>query len=115
MNDKNTRNRAFLVILTIGLWLLSALIAFLLILPVLDSFITIYAAFWADTNIGGSAYYLGTTIRQIGVMVLVIFFVIGIIGGIEHYTHHFNSPSSWEFMFITFAIELTLLLFSVLI
>ena len=108
------RNKIGLIILAIALWAISAVFAFVLIIPILDSIITIYAAFWADPNPIGQAYYLGASIRQMGVLFLAILFVIGIIGGAEHHARYFNTPTSWQFMFKTYAVELTLFLFTLL-
>lgn len=112
MADRN-KNQILLIILAFLLWLVSAIGAFLLILPILDSLITIYAAFWADPNPIGQAYFLGASIRQGGVLILAILFVIGVIGGAEHLAQNFNTPKSWHFMFMTFAVELSLLLFTI--
>jgi len=112
MTEKKNK-RILLVILAFLLWLASAIGAFLLIIPILDSIITIYAAFWADPNPIGQAYYLGASIRQGGVLILAVLFVIGIIGGAEHHVQKFNTPKSWHFMFLTYAIELSLLLFTI--
>ena len=106
-------NRTLLIILTFLLWLVSAVGAFLLIIPILDSIITIYAAFWADPNPIGQAYFLGASIRQGGVWVLAVLFVIGVIGGAEHHVQNFNTPESWHFMSLTYAVELSLLLFTI--
>jgi len=107
------KNQTLLIILAFFLWLVSAVGAFLLIIPILDSIITIYAAFWADPNPIGQAYFLGASIRQGGVLVLAVLFVIGIIGGAEHHAQNFNTPKSWHFMFLTFAVELSMLLFTI--
>ena len=112
MIEKKT-HRALLVILAFLLWLVSAVGAFLLIIPILDSIITIYAAFWADPNPIGQAYFLGASIRQGGVLILAILFVIGVIGGAEHHVQNFNTPKSWHFMFLTYAVEISLILFTV--
>lgn len=112
MNLSETKKPIHLVILVILLWSLSSLIGFLLILPILDTIITIYAAFWADTDFLGQAYYLGVTIRQFGAMFLGVVLVIGIIGSGEYHTKHFNTPKSWHLMFITYALLLTLFLFT---
>mgnify|MGYP001102842743 FL=1 len=106
-------NQTLLVFLAFLLWLVSAVGAFLLIIPILDSIITVYAAFWADPNPIGQAYYLGASIRQGGVLILAVLFVIGVIGGAEHHVQNFNTPKSWHFMFLTYAIELSLWLFTV--
>ena len=113
MNEQPESSK-WLIVLAVGLWLISAVFAFLLIIPTLDSIITIYASFWADPNPIGQAYYLGASIRQIGVLIVAMLFVAGIIGGAEHHARNFNTPSSWQFMFMTFAIELTLFLFTLL-
>jgi hypothetical protein len=113
MKEKS-HHRTALVILAVTLWAISAVFAFMLIIPILDSIITIYAAFWADPNPIGQAYYLGASIRQIGILFLAILFVIGIIGGAEHHARYFNTPTSWQFMLKTFAIELALFLFTIL-
>lgn len=112
MEDRN-KNHILLIILAFSLWLVSAVGAFLLIIPILDSMITIYAAFWADPNPIGQAYFLGASIRQGGVLILAMLFVIGVIGGAEHHAKNFNTPKSWHFMFMTYAIELSLLLFTI--
>jgi hypothetical protein len=109
-NQEN--NDTGLVLLTIFLWALSAVIGFLLIIPILDSIVTIYAAFWADPNPIGQAYFLGASIRQMGVLLLAALFVVGIIGGAELHARHFNTPTSWQFMFKTYAVELALFLFT---
>ncbi|MFN2305290.1 MAG: hypothetical protein ACK2TV_16290 [Anaerolineales bacterium] len=111
---ENKKNPALLIVVTVILWILSAIIAFLLIVPILDSIITIYASFWADPNPIGQSYYLGASIRQLGVLIIAILFVIGIIGGAEHHARNFNTPSSWQFMFMTFAVEITLIMFVLL-
>lgn len=110
MSENNSKTNPLLIILALVLWALSAAIAFLLIIPILDTIITIYAAFWADPAPLGQAYFLGTTIRQGGVLVLAILFVIGIIGGAEYHVRNFNTPASWHFMFMTYTVELTLYL-----
>jgi len=114
MTMENKKNPALLIVVTVILWILSAIIAFLLIVPILDSIITIYASFWADPNPIGQSYYLGASIRQLGVLIIAILFVIGIIGGAEHHARNFNTPSSWQFMFMTFAVEITLIMFVLL-
>lgn len=113
MREK-TENQFWLAILAAFLWLVSAVGAFLLIIPILDSVITLYAAFWADPNPIGQAYFLGASIRQGGVLILAVLFVIGIIGGAEHHAKNFNTPKSWHFMFLTYAVELCLFLFTIL-
>lgn len=107
------KSKTLLILLATVLWLVSAVGAFLLILPILDSLITIYAAFWADPNPIGHAYFLGASIRQGGVLVLAVLFVIGVIGGAEHHVQNFNTPESWHFMFLTYAVELSLFLFTI--
>ena len=107
------KNQTLLIVLAFLLWLFSAVGAFLLIIPILDSIITIYAAFWADPNPIGQAYYLGASIRQGGVLILAVLFVIGVIGGAEHHAQNFNTPKSWHFMFLTYAVEISLLLFTI--
>ncbi|MFW5714095.1 MAG: hypothetical protein ACOCYU_05435 [Brevefilum sp.] len=107
------KNQTLLIILTVFLWLVSAIGAFLLIIPILDSIITIYAAFWADTDPLSQAYFLGASIRQGGVLILAVLFVIGVIGGAEHHVQNFNTPKSWHFMFLTYAVELSLFLFTI--
>ncbi len=114
MIQNNHKSSWILAVLTVILWALSAIIAFILLAPVLDSIITIYAAFWADPDPIGNAYYLGVSIRQVGVMVLAVLFVIGIIGGAEHHLKHFNTPSSWHLMILTYTILLTSYLFTIL-
>jgi hypothetical protein len=114
MNVQSQKKSSLLIVMTVVLWILSAVIAFLLIIPVLDTIITIYASFWADPNPIGQSYYLGASIRQLGVLFIAILFVVGIIGGAEHHARNFNTPTSWHFMFITFAVELTLILFVIL-
>jgi hypothetical protein len=110
---EKTSKQTLLILLAFVLWLVSAVGAFLLIIPILDSLITIYAAFWADPNPIGQAYFLGASIRQGGVLILSILFVIGVIGGAEHHAQNFNTPQSWHFMFLTYAVELSLLLFTI--
>ena len=112
MTDINNRNNTILTILVAALWIISTVFAFLLIIPILDSITLIYAAFWADPNPIGQAYYLGVSIRQISVLILSMLIVVGIIGGAEIQARNFNKPSSWHFVFITYAIELTLFLFT---
>ena len=114
MNVKSQKTSGLLIAITVALWILSAVIAFLLIVPVLDSIITIYASFWADPNPIGQSYFLGASIRQFGVLIIAVLFVIGIIGGAEHHARNFNTPTSWQFMFITYAVELTLIMFVLL-
>lgn len=84
-----------------------------LIVPILDSIITIYASFWADTDPIGRAYFLGVSIRQVGAFVLTVLSVVGIIGGAEHHMRNFNTPSSWHLMILTYTILLTLFLFTI--
>lgn len=112
MNHNKSSQPVLLIILAVLLWVISAVFAFLLILPILDSIIMIYAAFWADPSPFGDAYFLGTTIRQVGVFVLAILFVIGVIGGAENLVRNFNKPTSWHFLFLIYAVELTLFLFT---
>lgn len=113
MIQNNQKSRLALIILTILLWATSTAIAFSLILPILDTIISIYAAFWADTDPIGRAYFLGVSIRQVSAFVLAVLAVVGIIGGAEHHTRNFNTPSSWHLMIITYTILLTLFLFTV--
>lgn len=113
MIEKNQNNRFLLTIITIILWLLSAVIAFYLLFPILDSIIRIYAGFWADPNPVGQAYFIGVSIRNAGVFILAVFYVIWIIGGAEHHSNNFNTPTSWHFMFLTYAILLTVFLFTI--
>ena len=110
---ENKVKQTLLAILAVLIWLASSIAAFFLILPILDSVITIYAAFWADPNPVGQAFFLGTTIRNVGVMILAVLFVIAVIGGAEYHTRHFNTPKSWHFMFLTCATELCFFLFTV--
>lgn len=114
MTNQEHKQSTFLVLLAFILWAISAVCAFLLIIPILDSITTIYAAFWADPNPIGQSYFMGASIRQIGVLFLSFLFVIGIIGGAEHHARNFNTPSSWHFMFVTYAVELTFFLFTVI-
>jgi len=113
MNFLKKHQALLLGFLTFFLWMLSTVAAFLIILPVLDSILLIYAAFWADPTPFGQAYYLGTTIRQISVMVLAVIFTAGIIGGGELHARNLNTPLSWHFMFLTYAVLLTLFLFTI--
>lgn len=113
MAEINQKHSPILVVLVAALWIISTVIAFLLIIPILDSITLIYAAFWADPNPIGQAYYLGVSIRQMGVLVLSILFVIGVIGGAEFQSRQFNTPLAWHFLFITYAVELTLFLFTI--
>lgn len=114
MMHENTRKvRTLWVLLAIILWLVSVVIAFSLMAPILDSITRIYAAFWADPDPIGQAYFLGVSIRQVGVFILATLYLIGIIGGAEHHTRNFNTPSSWHVMFLTYAILLTLFIFTI--
>lgn len=114
MLEKTHKFRTFWVILTIVLWLTSVVIAFALIAPILDSITRIYAAFWADPDPIGKAYFLGVSIRHVSVFVLAFLFMIGIIGGAEHHSRNFNTQSSWHVMFLTYAILLTLFIFTII-
>ena len=113
MIQSNQKSPWILTILTGILWALSTLIAFILIAPILDSIITIYAAFWADPDPIGRAFFLGVSIRQVSVFVLAVLSVVGIIGGAEYHMRNFNTPSSWHLMILTYTILLTLYLFTV--
>jgi len=112
MNEAPKKYKKLLILLAVILWLISTAFAFLLIIPILDSIIRIYAAFWADPNPIGQAYFLGASIRQVGVLLLAMLFVVGVIGGAELHARKFNTPSSWQFMFLTYAVELTLFIFT---
>lgn len=112
MSENHPKNKFLLMILAFVLWVSSSVIAFLLIMPILDTIITIYAAFWADPTPLGQAYYLGVNIRQGGGFMLAVLFVIGVIGGAEYHFRNFDKPSSWHIMFLTYAIELALFLFT---
>jgi len=112
MKDKKPNYRILLILTTIILWLLSVVLAFLLFLPVLDSIIRIYAAFWGDTDPIGQAFFIGVSLRNAAMFVLAILYVIGIIGGAEHHSRNFNTPTSWHVMFLTYAILLTIFLFT---
>jgi len=115
VNDsyKNNHQNILLTILTVFLWLLSTVIGFLLIIPILNSITRIYAAFWADPSPIGQAFFLGVSIRNIALFILAIFFLIGSIGGAEHHFRNINTPTSWHVMFITYSILLTAFLFTV--
>lgn len=107
------KNRFLLIITANVLWLLSSVIAFLLIIPTLESITRIYAAFWADPDPIGQAYFIGVSIRQAGVFILAFISLILIIGGAEHHSRNFNTPSSWRLMFLNYGILVTIYLFAV--
>lgn len=109
----NRRSNILLIILTIILWLLSTVIGFFLLFPILNSIIRIYAAFWADPSPIGQAFFLGVSIRNVASFILAILLLIGSIGGAEHHFRNINTPTSWHMMFITYAYLLTAYLFTV--
>lgn len=110
---ENNRPNIFLTILTILLWLLSTVIGFYLMFPILDSITRIYAAFWADPSPIGQAFFLGVSIRNVSVFFLAVLLLIGSIGGAEHHFRNINTPTSWHVMFITYSILLTAFLFTI--
>jgi hypothetical protein len=112
MIDKKPAYQLPLILITIILWLLSVILAFLLFIPILESIVRIYAAFWADTDPIGQAFSLGVSLRNVAMFVLAILYVIGIIGGAEHHSRNFNTPTSWHVMFLTYSILLTMFLFT---
>lgn len=112
MMEQKPYCRLVLILTTIILWLLSVVIAFLLFIPILESITRIYAAFWADTDPVGQAFFLGVSIRNVAMFILAILYVIGIIGGAEHHSRNFNTPSSWHVLFLTYGILLTTFLFT---
>jgi len=113
-SKSTSKKHTCLVLLTVVLWLASAVFGFFLIIPVLDSVITIYVAFLTNANPISQASFLGMSIWQFGVLFLAILYVIGIIGGAEHCTRNFNTPAAWQFMFSLFTVEFTLYLFTIL-
>lgn len=112
MIETETNYRNLLIILAALLWVGSTVFAFSLMLPILDSITRIYAAFWADPDPIGQAFFMGVSIRRVGVFVLAIAALIGIIGGAEYHFKHFNTPNSWQIFFLTYAVLLTLFLFT---
>lgn len=114
MGKLTIKKETYLGLLTAVLWLASAMFGFFLIVPVLNSVLTIYAAFLTTANPISPAAFLGMSIWQFGVLFLSILYVIGIIGGAEHATRNFNTPAAWQFMFSIFTVEITLYFFTIL-
>jgi hypothetical protein len=112
MTETESQYRKLLIILAVFLWVGSTMFVFSLMLPILDSITRIYAAFWADPDPIGQAYFLGTSIRRIGAFILAIGALIGIIGGAEFHFKYFNTPNSWRLFFLTYAVLFTLFLFT---
>lgn len=112
IDNKRPKN-VLLSLFTIILWLISSVIGFLLIIPILDSITRIYAAFWADPSPIGQAFFLGVSIRNITLFILAILLLIGTIGGAEHHFRNMNTPTSWHVMFITYIILLTAFLLTI--
>ena len=112
MVESSPKHASLLTVLAILLWIGSTILAFSLMLPILDSVTKIYAAFWADPDPIGQAFFMGVSIRRVGVFVLAIGLLIGIIGGAEYHFKHFNTHNSWRLFFLTYAILLTLFIFT---
>ena len=113
-SKSTSKKHTCLVLLTVVLWLASAVFGFFLIIPVLNSVLRIYIAFLITANPISPASFLGMSIWQFGVLFLSILYVIGIIGGAENCTRNFNTPAAWQFMFSLFTVEFTLYLFTIL-
>jgi len=109
----NKRPNILLNLVTIILWLISSIVGFLLIIPILNSITRIYAAFFADPSPIGLAFFLGVSIRNIALFILAILLLIGSIGGAEHHFRNINTPTSWHVMFVTYIILFTAILFTI--
>lgn len=112
VEQEKPKYQTLLILFAVLLWLLTVVIAFLLFLPVADSITRIYAAFWGDTDPIGQALFLGFSLRNAAMFALAVLYVIGIIGGAEHHSRNFNTPSSWQLFFLTYGILLTIFLFT---
>jgi hypothetical protein len=117
MDRKNIffENDLGLKIIVVALWLGTAVAGFLLILPVIDSILRIFAALWWDYGYFGEAYSGGVVTRQFFALALAILYIIMVVGGAEYHSRHFNESGSWKFIARSIAGLITLYLFSVLI
>ncbi|MEA3307981.1 MAG: hypothetical protein U9Q70_00530 [Chloroflexota bacterium] len=111
-NNRQKMQRQLTVIL---LWLTSAVVGLIAIPQTVDLALNIYLPFWGDYVNYGSSYRGSLFIRQFLVVPLATLYVAGIIGGAEYHTRNFNTPRSWRFFTITFAIEGGLLLLAAIL
>lgn len=109
----NQSQKIIVTVLIFILWLISTVLGFMLMLPILNSITRIYTAFWGDSVLMGQAFFLGVSIRNVGLFVLAILLLIGSIGGAEYHFRNINTPKSWHMMFKIYTYILIAYLFSV--
>jgi hypothetical protein len=116
METTETNDRPLgLRLLAVGLWIVTSVLSFLLITGVLDLITRIYAAFWGGSRFYGDAYWGIVTLRQLLSLPLALLSIGVIIGSGEYHVRHFNEPSSWALFARILAVEVALLMLTLML
>lgn len=97
------------------LWVVTSAAAFLLILPVIEMTLRMYASFWGDYGLYGEAYFGAAALRQYMALILGMLALGAIVGGAEYHYRFFNTEKSWRFFARVIAVEISLFLLTILI
>ena len=97
------------------LWAATSAAAFLLILPVIEMALRMYASFWGDYGLYSEAYYGAASLRQYMALFLGALSLVAIVGGAEYHYRFFNTEKSWRFFARVIAVEISLFLLTILI
>ena len=109
MNENDSPKRLGLRLLAIGLWVVTSVLGFLLILTVREIVVRAYAHFAATGGLYGTAYAGGVAAQILSTIVMAIVCIGVVIGGAEYHFNHFGKPESWRLFARTIAAELSVL------
>jgi hypothetical protein len=102
-------------IATLLLWVVTSAAAFLLILPLIEMTLRIYASFWGDYGLYNEAYFGAASLPQYMALILGALSLVAIVGGAEYNYRYFNTSKSWTFLARLIAVEISLFLLTLLI
>ena len=97
------------------LWAVTSAASFLLILPVIEMTLRMYASFWGDYGLYSEAYFGAASLRQYMAMFLGMLALVAIVGGAEFHYRFFNTEKSWQFFARVIAVEISLFILTILI
>ncbi|MBN2002647.1 MAG: hypothetical protein JXA21_04760 [Anaerolineae bacterium] len=118
MNESNEmqprKNTVAGIVIALG-WILGSVSAVMLVLPVLDMILRIYAAFWGEYNTYGPDYWGAIFIRQILIMAFGALCLALIVGSAEYYSRNYSHPKVWAMMTRILAVEAALATLTIII
>ena len=114
--EPTSKQRLLQAVIAITLWIIISGFGFWLIPQLLDSSMMIFASFFSGTNpLYGRDYWSGTFLRSLIAVILGASLLAVVIGSAEYYFTNLGKPGSWTVFARIIAVEISLIVLTILL